>query len=83
MRLLTDSTPPRTTLQRAARCAIIGALLAIAAAGSLWRACQAQEDTAAAEYKIKAAFLYKFASYVEWPAQVFDRHPQAGILSAD
>lgn len=27
---------------------------------------------AASEYDVKAAFLYKFASYVEWPADVFN-----------
>lgn len=27
----------------------------------------------ALEYQIKAAFLYKFCSYIEWPAQAFER----------
>lgn len=26
-----------------------------------------------AEYQVKAAFLYKFSTYVEWPAQAFER----------
>lgn len=38
------------------------------------------------EYRIKAAYLYKFAAYVEWPPSTFP-HPNApfviGILGAD
>lgn len=31
----------------------------------------AQDDAATLERKVKAAFLYKFAGYVEWPASTF------------
>jgi len=34
--------------------------------------CAAQSDRAA-EHQVKAAFLYKFASYVEWPESAFAR----------
>jgi hypothetical protein len=33
--------------------------------------CRAAEDAALAVQRIKAAFLYKFAAYVEWPASAF------------
>ena len=34
---------------------------------------RAQADAEALEYRIKAAFVCKFTSYVEWPAQAFAR----------
>jgi len=37
----------------------------------LFAACLAQADTEALEYRVKAAFVCKFAGYVEWPAQLF------------
>jgi len=39
-----------------------------------------------AEAQIKAAFLYKFGGFVEWPARVFERGDSAfaiGVLGAD
>ena len=41
--------------------------------------CLAQSDLQTAEYKVKAAFLYKFASYIEWPSEVFER-PESPIV---
>jgi hypothetical protein len=35
--------------------------------------CGAQGGSESLEYRIKAAFVCKFAGYVEWPAQVFAR----------
>lgn len=38
------------------------------------------------EYQVKAAFLYQFASYVDWPADSFasaDAPLQIGVLDAD
>jgi hypothetical protein len=60
---------------------VLGGLLAIAIAiGSGYRvSCLAQADVQTAEYKVKAAFLYKFASYIEWPSQVFER-PESPIV---
>ena len=46
--------------------------------------CAAQSD--AAEYRIKAAYLYKFAGYIEWPAQAFaqgDSPIVIGVAGAD
>ena len=38
------------------------------------------------EHQVKAAFLYKFAGYVEWPASAFsaaDENFQIGVVNAD
>src|SRR3989442_13672194 len=32
----------------------------------------AQADAQADEYRVKAAFLYKFGSYIEWPCRIFE-----------
>jgi hypothetical protein len=43
-------------------------------------------DTQADEYRVKAAFLYKFGSYIEWPSGSFTRadSPVAiGVMGAD
>jgi hypothetical protein len=46
----------------------------------------AQADAQADEYRVKAAFLYKFGSYIEWPARRF-AHPDSplavGVMGAD
>ncbi len=46
----------------------------------------AQADAQADEYRVKAAFLYKFGGYVEWPDRSFARadSPIAiGVMGAD
>ena len=46
----------------------------------------AQADAQADEYRVKAAFLYKFGGYVEWPERSFARadSPVAiGVMGAD
>jgi hypothetical protein len=46
----------------------------------------AQRDALAAEYRVKAAFLYKFSAFVEWPPGVLTRPEQPfviGVLNAD
>jgi hypothetical protein len=58
---------------------VIAVLLALAVASGFSPTCLAQSDEQIAEYKVKAAFLYKFASYIEWPAQVFER-PESPIV---
>jgi hypothetical protein len=48
--------------------------------------CAAQSPGSAAEYQIKAAYLYKFLAYIEWPPQAFerDRAPIAiGVLGSE
>ena len=42
-----------------------------------WATPTAPAAAAANEYSVKAAFLYQFAKYVEWPAAAFD--PPAGV----
>jgi len=59
---------------------VLGGLLAIALASAYRASCLAQSDVQIAEYKVKAAFLYKFASYIEWPAQVFERPESAFVI---
>jgi hypothetical protein len=44
-------------------------LLAVIAAGT--GMARAQEAVAPTEYEVKAAFLYNFAKFVEWPAEAF------------
>lgn len=61
------------------------ALAALLAAGCFGQ-CFGQADTPTAEYQVKAAFLYKFGNYVEWPERTFERpdSPLAiGIVGAD
>jgi uncharacterized protein DUF4154 len=48
--------------------------------------CVAQTETEDAEYRVKAAFLYKFGSYVEWPDGTFERPDSRlaiGVAGAD
>jgi hypothetical protein len=48
--------------------------------------CWALSGTELLEYRIKAAFVCKFPSYVEWPAQAFtsaDSSLVVGVLAAD
>src|SRR5258708_34702338 len=40
----------------------------------------AQADAQADEYRVKAAFLYKFGSYIEWPSRGFPRTDSPGPL---
>jgi hypothetical protein len=58
-------------------------LMALMCACALWtRPVQAQ----AAEHQVKAAFLYKFLGFVDWPAEVFDKPDSPlviGVLGAD
>ena len=64
---------------RASACAVLFA------AGSSTD-CSAQSNVQTAEYKVKAAFLYKFISYVEWPARVFARADSPlviGVIGTD
>jgi hypothetical protein len=56
-----------------------GWLLMLLLGGSLAGPCRAQSGAEALEYRVKAAFVCKFASYVEWPAQLFAR-PDSPIV---
>jgi hypothetical protein len=86
---LTDDKPARALRRPAERRAACQKLLALMVAAASGGRCLAQSDQAdlqIAEYRVKAAFLYKFASYVEWPPRVFDR-PESpfvfGVSGAD
>lgn len=46
-------------------------------------ACLAQGSTAVAEYQVKAAYLFKFLNFVEWPPQAADGPLVIGVLEAD
>jgi hypothetical protein len=55
-----------------------GALLPVAS--------RAQAEAPVAEQKVKAAYLYKFLGFVEWPASAFDRADSPffiGVAGAD
>jgi hypothetical protein len=60
--------PSRLPGLGAALCALLCAQLL-----ALPRAALAQDDAAALERRVKAAFLYKFADYVEWPEGAFPK----------
>lgn len=47
---------------------------------------QPAPETQATENQIKAAYLYKFSGYVEWPAQAFDKADSPlviGVIAGD
>ncbi|MEP7085421.1 MAG: YfiR family protein [Betaproteobacteria bacterium] len=56
----------------------VSALVALSPLVALAQA-QVQEDSATLERRVKAAFLYKFAGYVEWPDGTFVA-PDAPII---
>jgi hypothetical protein len=76
------SSAGRAWLLRALHLSALGGLLA----GVCWNPCAGQTDTQSAEYQIKAAFLYRFGNYIEWPAEAFTGADGAlviGVLGAD
>lgn len=62
----TNRPQPRHRFSAAIRLLLAGALLAGAAQPRA-----AQADPAVTEYQLKAAFLYNFAKFVDWPAAAF------------
>jgi hypothetical protein len=73
-------------LPLAHRRALLGGLLGTLIANGAFTAGWAQTDLQTAEYKVKAAFLFKFGAYVEWPPQVFERPDSPfviGVTGAD
>jgi len=82
------SKPPGWKVADVERRAMARLLLACAfvVAAGLASPRPAQADAQADEYHVKAAFLYKFGGYVEWPARSFTRadSPVAiGVMGAD
>jgi hypothetical protein len=64
---------------------LIASLLSVLLAG-IWQSGLAVEDLTEAEYRIKAAFLYKFGDYVQWPQSAFASPSgtfQIGVIGAD
>src|SRR5258707_1255513 len=45
--------------------------LGLAASGAQY--CAAQTEAQAEEYRVKAAYLYQFGNYVDWPEEAFER----------
>lgn len=79
--MLPGSPAGASTRRRAALAGLLGMTLSWLGDGAA-----AQAPLQAGEYEVKAAFLYKFASYVEWPPQVFGeaRSPFViGVAGAD
>jgi YfiR/HmsC-like len=70
---------------RATGVVLCAALLAWIASAPSWHA-RAAEDPESLEVRVKAAFLYKFAGYVEWPPKSFAR-PETpvtiGVIGAE
>lgn len=62
--------PAQSSVRRSAARLVCRLVLLCAAALAGWSA-GAAEDATSLEQRVKAAFLYQFASYVEWPAQSF------------
>jgi YfiR/HmsC-like len=56
-------------------------LLAVVAAAALTSALVRAEPRAAGEYEVKAAFLFNFARYVEWPAEGFPPEGEAFVVT--
>jgi hypothetical protein len=70
--------------RRAHGAVFAGALMMLLAGAS--SPCAAQSDPQATEYQVKAAYLYKFIGYVEWPSrtQAASDAPLAiGVIGAD
>ena len=58
----------------------------LAAAAVLTTGLACAQSEAQSEYRVKAAFLYKFGSYVEWPDRAFPRSDSPltiGVIGAD
>ena len=72
----------RRCIARLLRLGLVGVLLDV----GLPSAARAQSAAEALEYRIKAAFVCKFAGYVEWPPQVFagpDSPIVIGVIGPD
>jgi hypothetical protein len=63
------------------RCAFLTALCGLALSAGVSRYVQAQGSPS--EYEVKAAFLYNFAAFVEWPDEATSQPFRIGIMSVD
>lgn len=74
---------PLPGLAAAARLMLLALLVPLIAATV---AAASQDESLTLERRVKAAFLYKFAGYVEWPAQAFaspNNEIVIGVVGAD
>jgi len=75
---------PSYSIRDPARCLVrtIAATLLLIATGPLHAAAQTSGGTAAInrEYVIKAAYLYYFSAYIEWPADVFPAEGEPFVI---
>lgn len=67
-------SPMRTLLQLA--CRLLWTALMVCLPLNGW----AQSENSAIESQVKAAFLYKFAGYVEWPPTAFERSDSPVVI---
>jgi hypothetical protein len=85
--LSTASSWTIADVDRRAMARLLGACaLSILVAAGLASPRPAQADAQADEYRVKAAFLYKFGGYVEWPDRSFARADSPvviGVIGAD
>jgi hypothetical protein len=75
----------RTAATRGGQRVAVALLVALGTFGGAAE-CRAQAGLQAAEYRVKAAYLYKFCGFVEWPARAFARPDRAftiGVMGAD
>ena len=68
MALLSTRTEPARTLSGRSPLARVSALLFALAVSIITAPAEELSQSAALEYQVKAAFLYNFAKFVEWPA---------------
>ncbi|RNF86123.1 YfiR family protein [Montanilutibacter psychrotolerans] len=75
-----NAAPPRSAIARLAALLALALLMLIAFLDAT------AAELQASEYRVKAAFVYKFGDYVEWPAEAF-AGPSApitiGVVGAD
>lgn len=73
-----------TARRRGVSCHSLGAALALALAVSVPSSAQVRDGGAVTASAVKAAFLYKFVNYVEWPGTDDDAAPiTIGVADAD
>ena len=73
-------------LRSLAATALIGLALTIAVCVATVAAPASGQELQAAEYRVKAAFVYKFGDFVDWPSEAFNnaRSPFViGVVNAD
>lgn len=81
-----ECSPPGARLRFVLHCALACSIAFVAAVMCPAGNAAAQETPADLEQRVKAAFLYQFAAYVEWPPTAFaypDTPVTIGVLAAD